>query len=304
MHNLPSLNAMRCFLVAAEALSFKAAAESLFVTQAAVSHQIRLLEDHLEVKLFERLNREVRLTPEGQALLPYVQSAFESLKEGVARLQQDPEPNRLKVSVIPSFASAWLAPRLGGFRQRHPEFRVVLNPSLRLEDFSGDTDLALRFGHGDYPGVHSELLMRDTLMAVCIPEMLPDGGPSFDWLATVDLAEDLSFEQHPWAMWIEQQGQNPDRYNVSVTIEDARMLIDITLAGGYVGLVRKSLVQPHLVAGTLVKAFDFELPSAYSYYLVAPERYLARPKVVAFRKWLIHSLETSFVPEMLDFHGS
>lgn len=304
MHSLPSLNAMRCFLIAAQTLSFKAAAQALFVTQAAVSHQIKQLEEYLDVKLFERLNREVRLTSEGRALLPYVQSAFESLQAGVAQLQQDPQPNRLKVSVVPSFASAWLAPRLGGFRQRHPEYRVVLHPSLQLDNFSGDTDISLRFGHGSYEGLHSELLMRDALMAVCIPDMLPAEGASFDWLTTVDLAEDLSFEKNPWAKWIAAQNEDSSRYQVSVTIEDARMLIDITLAGGYVGLVRKSLVQPYLVDGKLVKAFDFELPSAFSYYLVAPERYLKRPKVVAFRKWLIHALETSFVPEMLDFHGS
>jgi len=304
VHNLPSLNAMRCFLIAAEKLSFKAASEALFVTQAAVSHQIKLLEDHLDVKLFERLNREVRLTPEGRALLPYVRSAFESLQQGVAQLQDDPNPDRVKVSVIPSFASAWLAPRMGSFRTRHPEYRVVLNPSSKLEDFSGDTDVALRFGHGQYPSVHTELLMRDALLAVCVPEMIPEDGATFDWLKQVDLAEDLSFERHPWNAWLTQQGRQLDGYTVNMTIEDARMLIDITLAGGYVALVRKSLVQPYLVSGKLVKAFDYELPSEYSYYLVAPERYLNRPKVKAFRKWLKHELETSFVPELLDFHGS
>ena len=304
MHNLPSLNAMRCFLIAAEKLSFKAASEALFVTQAAVSHQIKLLEDHLDVKLFERLNREVRLTPEGRALLPYVRSAFESLQQGVAQLQDDPNPDRVKVSVIPSFASAWLAPRMGSFRTRHPEYRVVLNPSSKLEDFSGDTDIALRFGRGQYPNVHTELLMRDTLLAVCVPEMIPEEGATFDWLKQVDLAEDLSFERHPWNAWLTQQGCLLEGYTVNMTIEDARMLIDITLAGGYVGLVRKSLVQPYLVSGKLVKAFEYELPSEYSYHLVAPERYLNRPKIKAFRKWLKHELETSFVPELLDFHGS
>ncbi len=304
MHNLPSLNAMRCFLIAAEKLSFKAASEALFVTQAAVSHQIKLLEDHLNTKLFERLNREVRLTPEGQALLPYVQSAFESLSQGVAQLQDDPTPDRVKVSVIPSFASAWLAPRLGSFRARHPEYRVVLNPSSKLEDFSDGTDLALRFGRGNYPNVHTELIMRDTFVAVCVPDMVPEGGTSFDWLKEVDMAQDHSFERHPWENWLRQQGRDLENYKLNMTIEDSRMLVDITLAGGYVGLVRKSLAQAYLASGKLVKAFDYEMPSEYSYYLVAPERYLKRPKVIAFRRWLKHELETSFVPELLDFHGS
>ncbi|HET8905261.1 MAG TPA: LysR family transcriptional regulator, partial [Saccharospirillum sp.] len=149
---LPPLNTLRCFALAAQYLSFKLAAEDLFVTQAAVSHQIRTLEEHLGVKLFERLNREVRLTPEGHALLPYVQEAFNSLNTGVSRLRADPNPDRLKVSVIPSFASAWLAPRLGSFRQRQPEYRVVLNPTHHVDTFDGETDVALRFGSGRYPG--------------------------------------------------------------------------------------------------------------------------------------------------------
>ncbi|MHA7879231.1 MAG: LysR substrate-binding domain-containing protein [Saccharospirillum sp.] len=304
MKPLPPLNALRCFAVAAEHLSFKKASESLFVTQAAVSHQIKALEGWLGVRLFERLNREVRLTPEGYSLLPFVHNAFETLESGVSQLRTDPNPDRLKVSVLPSFASAWLAPRLGSFRQRHSEYRVVLNPSTELERFATDTDIAIRFGYGDYPGLWTELLMHDTLIAVCVPDMLPQAPPTFDWLRDVDLVEDLDYEPNPWGRWLNQQGYNAEGFEVAMTIEDSRMLIDITLAGGFVGLARKSLVQAQLVEGKLVKAFPFELPMTASYYLVSPERYLKRPKVIAFRKWLIHELQTAFVPEMLDFHGS
>ncbi len=301
---LPPLNTLRCFALAAQYLSFKLAAEDLFVTQAAVSHQIRTLEEHLGVKLFERLNREVRLTPEGHALLPYVQEAFNSLNTGVSRLRADPNPDRLKVSVIPSFASAWLAPRLGSFRQRQPEYRVVLNPTHHVDTFDGETDVALRFGSGRYPGLVSEWLMHDTLMAVCVPDMVPPEGATLDWLRTVDLVEDLDYEPEPWGRWIRQQGHLWEGFNVAMTIEDSRMLIDITLAGGFVGLARKSLVQSHIISGRLIKVFPFELPMAFSYYLVAPERYLKRPKVAAFRKWLIHEMQTTFLPEMWDFHGT
>ncbi len=305
MADLPPLNALRTFLFAAETGSFKLASERLFVTQAAVSHQIRLLEDTLGTQLFIRLNREVKLTDEGEQLLPYVRSAFNALKTGVDQLRADASPNHITLSVLPSFASSWLVPKLKSFQTLHPEFHVTIKPTLELENFEdSDVDLAIRFGKGDGGKFKSEFLMRDTLLTVASPELIGDEPMTNERLKQFPILEDYSPGSRGWIHCCAEMQLNPEDYHIALTIEDASMVIDAALAGQGIAFVRKSLAQRLIDEGRLVKVFDYELQSPYCYSLVGPENNFKKDKVRVFRDWIKKELEASFMPELFAYYGS
>lgn len=305
MADLPPLNALRTFLYAAETQSFKRAAERLFVTQAAVSHQIRLLEDTLETQLFVRLNREVRLTPDGVRLLPYVRSGFRALKNGVDQLKDDTAPNRLTLSVSPAFASSWLVHHLKEFQQQFPDIHVVIQPSSALETFTkSDIDLAIRFGMGKYDGLKSQLLLRDAMIVVAAPEVIGTDVLTIDLLKTVPLLEDVSRGSVGWHQWFEEQGHNPDDFRIALTIEDSRLVIDAALNGQGVGLVRQSLAQELIAQKRLIQLLNSETPTPFSYYLVAPESHFEKGKNKLFIDWLQTALAHSFISETLAYYGS
>jgi LysR family glycine cleavage system transcriptional activator len=170
---LPSLHALRAFEASARLGSFKAAARELFVTPAAVSQQIKLLEEELGTRLFIRMNRAVALTEAGQALAPVLRDAFERITETVRRLPGRERPGTLTISVLPSFAAKWLVPRLGRFQQRHPEIDVRISASMHLVDFGReDVDLAIRHGSGSWTGVTAVRLFAEDLVPVCSPRLL------------------------------------------------------------------------------------------------------------------------------------
>lgn len=305
MADLPPLNALKTFLYAAETQSFKRAAERLFVTQAAVSHQIRLLEDTLETQLFQRMNREVRLTPEGMRLLPYVRSGFRSLKNGVDQLKEETTPNRLTLSVSPAFASSWLVHHLKDFQQQFPEIHVNIRPSTALEDFSSaEVDLAIRFGLGQYDGLKSQLLIRDAMIVVAAPELIGTADLSLELLKTLPLLEDVSRGSVGWHQWLEEQGCHPDDFRIALTIEDSRLVIDAAANGQGVGLVRQSLAQELIRQKRLIQLMDSEIPTPFSYYLVAPDAHFDKGKNKIFIDWLQSALEQSFMSETLAYYGS
>ena len=305
MAELPPLNALRAFLYAAETQSFKKAAERLFVTQAAVSHQIRLLEDSLETQLFLRLNREVRLTDEGARLLPYVRSAFRALKSGVDQLRADPSPDRLVISVLPSFASRWLLSHLKGFQASYPDIHLVLRSDKELEDFEdSDCDLAIRLGEGKYPNLRSEFLMRDAKIVAAHPSLTENGTISIERLKTLPLLEDAGPDGSGWLNWLTEQELDPDDFRISLTVNDSGMAIDATLDAQGIGLIRKSLAQDLVASGKLIKVSDYEINLSHSYYLVAPEHHFQKTKVKIFAEWLHKELEACFLPEYFAYYGS
>ncbi|MFC3853928.1 transcriptional regulator GcvA [Salinispirillum marinum] len=305
MADLPPLTSLRTFWYVAEHESFKRASEHLFVTQAAVSHQIRQLEDFLGVSLFERGNREVRLTKDGQRLLPYVQQGFSALRAGVTLVKDDADPNVINLSVMPAFASRWLVPRLGQFRQLHPEIRLNLKPTQQLETFSdGEMDLAIRYGSGQYPGLRSEFLLRDSLLVVATPDFIAEHTPSLDNLTQLPLLEDTSTDEQGWAEWFRRHNIETAVAERCLTIADASMLVDAAMGGQGVALVRRSLVQHFVDQGALKKLFALELDSPYGYYLVAPEAHFVRAKVKWFMQWMKEEVRQSFGPEMMAYHGA
>ena len=285
---LPPLGALRAFEAAARHLSFTKAGEELHVTQAAVSHQVKALEEWLGLRLFRRRGRQVFLSEAGQAYLADVREAFDQLAAATGRLWQREASGVLTVTTLASLAASWLVPRLGQFRTLHPEIDVRISATDDLIDFGrDDVDLAIRYGTGDWPGLEVVLLMNEDVFPVCSPALLD--GP-------VPLREPADLQHHTllhddlqlnWKAWLDAAGVkdiDPERgpgFNLSA------LVVDAAVAGQGVALARSALVGHHLRAGRLVRPFDVKLPANYAYYIAYPPASRDLPKVRAFTDWLL-----------------
>ena len=213
MRRLPPLNALRAFEAAGRHLSFSKAAAELNVTPAAISQQVKLLEEHLGVMLFRRLNRALLLTDDGQICLPALRDGFDRLADAVARIAARHDANVLTVSVTPSLAAKWLVPRLDRFHRRHPDFDIRIDATSALADFSSDgADVAIRYGDGDYPGMRVDCLLTEEVFPVCSPRLTEGPEPLLDIpdlarfpLLHIDWAgrED---DWPDWRMWLAAAG--------------------------------------------------------------------------------------------------
>ena len=291
---LPPLNAVRAFEAAARHLSFTEAAEELHVTQAAISHQVKSLETYLGLKLFRRLNRALVLTDEGQSYLPPVRRIFDQLYEATNRLSDHDARGKLTISVLPSFAARWLVPRLGRFIAAHPEIDVRIAPSADLVNFAReDVDVGIRYGRGRYPGLRVDRLMTEDIFPVCSPALLRGPTPlkkPKDLKAHILLHDDDHGDWRTWLLAANAEAVDPTRGPV---FTDSSMLIQAAVAGHGVALARGALVADDLGSGHLVRPFELSLPVEFAYYLVCPESIAGRPKVVAFREWLLQESERS-----------
>ncbi|WP_029006901.1 transcriptional regulator GcvA [Azospirillum halopraeferens] len=284
---LPPLNALRSFEAAARHLSFTRAAEELHVTQAAVSHQIKALEEWLGIPLFRRVSRGLVLTEAGQTYLPPLRDAFESMSDATERLCRADSAGSLTISTMPSFAAKWLVMRLGRFQAAHPELELRLHTTSQMVDFAQqDVDLAIRFGRPPWPGVKAEWLMDDPVFPVCSPALArgdrPIRSPS-DLLKHTLLHDDYQID---WTAWFTAAGVPAADATRGPRYTDSALLLQAAMEGHGVALARKVLVADDLAAGRLLRPFDVELPGTHAYYVVAPPHYYARPKVRAFRGWL------------------
>ncbi len=291
--SLPPLNALRAFEAAARHLSFTKAADELNVTPAAVSHQVKSLEDLLGVALFRRLTRALRLTDAGQAALPTLTEGFDKLVEGADRMRAYCESGLLTVSVSPSFGSIWLVPKLDRFRSRHPDIEIRIDGTDRLVDVSrGDADVAVRYGPGGYKGVQVEYLFNQFNTPVCSPALLGGEHPlrrPDDLRHHTLLHVDWKDAEASWRMWLLAAGLHdidPSR-GPHFTQED--MAVQAALNGQGVALIGDMLVADHLAAGRLVCPFrpDIRTPLKFSYCLLSARDSATQPKVAAFREWLI-----------------
>ncbi|MEQ9489485.1 MAG: transcriptional regulator GcvA [Alphaproteobacteria bacterium] len=299
---LPPLNTLRAFEAAARHLSFTKAADELFVTQAAVSHQIKTLEEALGVILFRRLNRAIMLTPEGQTFLPFVRDGLQSIAGGVERLRKVEATGPLNVTTLPSFASGWLVPRLSRFRKAHPEIDVRLTAIEKMVDFNvDDVDLAIRFGTGNYPGITSIKVMRESVFPVCSPALVTDGPYP---LKTLDdlrhhtlLHDDLTIG---WEVWLKEAGVSGIDPQAGPYFDMSALVIQAAIDGQGVAMARSTLAASALTEGRLVKPFDLTLPLNFAYYFCCPHALFDRPKVKAFREWLQAELKNDFPDFAID----
>ncbi|MDH3771746.1 MAG: transcriptional regulator GcvA [Nitrospirota bacterium] len=295
---LPGLHALRMFEAAARHLSFTKAAAELFVTQTAVSHQIKALEAQLGVQLFRRSGRTLLLTDEGQALLPYVKDAFDALAVGVRRIQEQSAGGVLTISVLPSIASNWLLPRLRRFQTAQPEIEVHLTATERLVDFAREAvDAGIRYGEGSWQGLRAERLLSAEMSPVCSPLLLDGPTPLAE---PADLADHRLLhvlnEPDEWRMWLHAagvEGVDPDR---GIKFDTTALAVQAAVNGMGVAMGRGPLVAGDLATGRLVEPFDLELPSSCAYYFVAPETSADQAKIQAFRDWLLEEVATTPEP--------
>jgi LysR family transcriptional regulator, glycine cleavage system transcriptional activator len=288
---LPSLNGLRAFEAAARHLSFTLAASELNVTQTAISHQIRRLEDELGIRLFVRQNRALALTPEARDYLPGVRAAFNDLRLATDRLLRKDDDKVLTVSTLASLAAKWLLPRLTDFQEHHPGIDVRITTSTSLVDFQRDNvDAAIRYGRGQWPGLRADWLMADELFPVCSPSLLHGDKPLRcpEDLKSHMLLHTSNANSDDWRLWLTAAGLPADiARQPGITFDMIFMTIQAAIDGIGVAMGRTSYVRDDIAKGRLVVPFKIALPADAGFYLVAPEGRREAPKLAAFREWMI-----------------
>ena len=309
IYRLPPLNALRVFEAAARHLSFKEAANELSITQAAVSHQIKSLEDYLGVQLFKRAGRGVQLTEAARAALPRLRDGFDALAAAVETIHVRADETDLQITAPPVFTARWLMPRLANFQKEEPKIDVrVVALSKMVDagaldsaalvsnlDLRSDTSgVEIHLGAGDYPGHRADRLFGVSTVAVASPELVK-GEPPIREPADLshqtllhDDAMDLVAQGHAWQKWLEEAGvgdqvdgtRGPHFSSNILSLEAASQKLGIALA-------LRPLVDADLASGRLCAPFKVELKPRSAYYLVCPEVIAERPAVVSFRKWLL-----------------
>jgi LysR family glycine cleavage system transcriptional activator len=295
---LPPLSTLRSFEAAARLLSFSKAAQELHVTHGAVSRSIRHLEDYLGRPVFQRMTRAVKLTPTGATYAAAVRDVLDRLSTATVALQDQDSQGVLNVSTLDSFAAKWLLPRLFRFRRSHGDIDVRLSTSDQLADFVSDgIDMAVRFGRGRYPGVASELLMREDVFPVCSPA-LPTAQHPLSKPAHLK-HHTLIHDDFPidWAMWLRTAGVSGVDPHRGLKFQSSGHAVQAAVQGDGVALGRSALVADDLLAGRLIQPFTLRLPSDLAYYLVYPQMALERPKVRSFRDWLIEEAQRTGISE-------
>ena len=289
MRRLPPLSALRAFEAAARRLSFKDAAEELGLTPTAISHHVRLLEDHCGVKLFRRRPRPLALTPAGEQLLPGLRSGFDTFAAALSSIGRSGAEAPLRVTSTNAFASHWLAPRLGGWRSSHPDVPLSVIGTDRVVG-PDEADLAIRYARSPPPHAEHELF-RDRHYPVCSLGLLAGGGPvasppelgrypliQYDWLANDRLSPN-------WKRWFDAAGGAPAAWTIAFSFREEAHAIEAALAGQGVMLCSDVVVADELASGALIKAFDFGLPGYGFYPLFAPD-HPRQETLEAFVRWL------------------
>lgn len=285
---LPSLNGLKAFECAARHMSFTKAAEELNVTQTAISHQIRRLEEELGVSLFLRLKDGLALTEDGQAYWPGIRSAFQELRYSTQALLESRHNSVLTINTLVSVASKWLLPRLPSFQQAFPAIDVRISASTELVDFRrGGIDAAIRYGRGDWKGLRADFLMSDEIFPVCSPALAKTLRTPAD-LANHTLLQVSGVTASDWSTWLRAAGQSAQLADgPSLTFDLAMMAVQAAVDGQGVCIGRSTYVDDDLRARRLVVPFDLRLKDELGFYLVTPHETAQAKKIVAFRTWLL-----------------
>ncbi|MFY9240942.1 MAG: transcriptional regulator GcvA [Roseovarius sp.] len=299
---LPPLTALRAFDAAARHMSFQRAAAELNVTPAALSFQIKSLEEHLGAPLFIRSTRAVSLTEAGSALAPGARDGFETLSSAWRAARRVNDHASLTVTAGPAFTAIWLAPRLYSFAQAHPEIELRLSAGLGLVDLTRtEVDVAIRFGYGPDPDtLFAETFLRDWVVPMMTPEVAAQT-PDLASMAQANLIhqDDLRFLDPPtdWPAWFRAMGLPPRDWS-GQRFSQADHAMDAALSGAGVLLGRVSLAAPLLDAGRLVAPFKTGLKTIAHYRILCVAGTEERPQIKAFREWLKNL--TSAIPEQAE----
>ena len=290
----PSLNFLHTFESVARHLSFTLAAKELFITQAAVSHQIKVLEDYLGVKLFLRENRKVYLTSEGQKLLPAVVSGLQGISDSLESIRNYDTEDTLVVGVGSSFSANWLVHHLGKFYQKNPEINLHLKISNDDPEFETDgTDIAVVWGQGEWSNILFEQLMEVEFTPVCSPHLLNENNPlrTPEDLIHYPLLDVADYDV--WEEWLEKAGIPEKKFKRRTVIRDSNVLIHSTLNAHGIALCAVGIVQEYLDSGILLRPFELSTTLGGFYYLVYPEKSQRKPLVNLFKDWLIDEVRRS-----------
>ena len=293
---LPSLSALRAFEAAARHGSFRAAADELNVTHSAISHQVKALEDHLNVPLFSRGGRAVRLTEEGRILFPILRESFDNIVAGTDMLRRRQSAGPLTIQVYVTLAVRWLLPRLHAFSQAQPDVQVALATSYTDWDFArGEVDAGILFVETKHADLDYTLLGKGRLFPVCAPALLKSGPP-------LRTPEDLRHHRlldvypakHDWPDWLRAAGVESLAPNVSGARFDSYLLaLEEAASGSGVSLALEAFVADDLKRGRLVMPFDLKVECRRPWYFVCPKERRNEPRVAKFRDWLLGCIRGS-----------
>lgn len=293
MRKLPPLNSLRAFEAAGRHLSFSKAADELSVTPAAISQQIKILEEYFGYSLFQRQPRGLCLTDAGAQLLPFTSDAFDQLHHAVRLAKVRNDTSILTVSVSPSLGSKWLVPKLESFRAAHPKFDIRLDATDRIVDFEHDqVDVAIRYGPGKYRGLVSEQLIENYTFPVCSPKLITGKHALRDmadlkhhtllhteWVSISDTAPH-------WPTWLKAAGVDFEHAERGPRFTNETMALQAAIEGQGVLLSSTAVAAGDLAKGLLVRPFgELQEANHITHYLVYPKSHLSDPKVRAFCEW-------------------
>lgn len=309
MRRLPPLAAIRVFEAAARHENFTLAASELGMTQAAVSYQVKALEDRVGAPLFVREKGRARLTPLGQRLLPSLTQAFDAIEAAFATTRQEDEAT-LTVTTTYTFANTWLAWTLGSFQMQHSDLAVRLETSNGLADLrGGDADLAIRAGDGRWEGLQCELLMRSDFTPMCTPEFLRQLERGLGRTVRPSDLPELTLigaQDEWWTIWFRDAGVVYDnsRRRGGIRLDNQANEGHAAMAGQGFALLTPFLWRGDLANGRLVQPFEQTSTAGYAYWLVTPPERLNVPKIKRFREWLLREMRSSGGGQVQQFRVS
>ena len=291
---------LRAFDVAARTLNLSAAASELSVTHAAVSRQVKQLEERLGLKLFERLPRGLKLTVHGALLAEGTREAFDRLASALADVSMPAVRRKLTISTFASLASRWIMPRVQAFTTQFPDVDLQVSTTARLVDFAReDVDIGIRFGHGRYPGLHVITLFQLQEIVVCSPALLKRG-PALRNFADLKHHTLLHDDSHAsWARWLDAAGAKGVNARRGIICGDRNAMLQAALEGQGVAIASSVFAGNDLASGRLVQVFEQEVPSEFSIYAVCLPRRLNDPLITAVFEWLelqAHALTPTRLP--------
>jgi LysR family transcriptional regulator, glycine cleavage system transcriptional activator len=286
--HLPPLNALRAFEAAARSESFTQAAVELFVTQGAVSHQVKLLEATLGIKLFNRERQRLVITDAGREYLNVVRDALDRIAVGTERLVQRQNAGVLTVSTSPDFAAKWMVHRLGRFAEAHPGIDLRVSATMHHVDFAReDVDVAIRHGDGNWSGLEAVRLCSEQLFPVCSRKFTSGRDRIRKPQDLLKLRLLHLDDWKAWSKWFDAAGVADAKMPRGTALNHASMLIDAAVDGQGVALARTALAAWDLINGRLVKPFELGLRLSKTYWIVCPNATSSVPKIATFRKWLL-----------------
>jgi len=282
---LPSISSLLALEAVDRLGSASAAAQELSLTQSAISRQLKTMEAQLGVALIERSQMRLSLTPAARSYVKTARTVLQNLAQASVRLTTNPSGGSLNLSILPAFGMHWLAPRLRDFARRHPEVSVNLSTRLKPFDFANEPfDAAIHFGRKDWPGMSYLRLMREEVLPVCAPSLLPENTKRLDWLQKAPLLH-LDTRTDAWERWFTAQG-HVARGMQGMRFDQFSTMIQATIHGLGIALLPSYLITDEQRAGTLRLAWDGPVVSLGDYYLVWPRSKAETAPLASFRNWL------------------